>query len=498
MKWGLGPSRGTCCARRPQRVQSGALAFLLLLSPARAEVTSLYLVQNSGWMEPFYTDAGAPFRPLLKALVSGSQAGGEVVVADFDQDGQLPGRRSPHVDYRGPDDPARVSAAIDAIDLPLQPNGHLTDADFDGALLRGVNTILDGRPGIVWLVTNNRNSPGNSQRVDENTRDFAQRLADSPALPLIVAYPVRLPARGRLYEASGLIIYGIAYGDEAAAALRRVTRAPGLARLFADPAVQLKPLDQAPLAFVPLASATPGLAASRLGDGTLRIAGVPGGRASSIGLSGTLRSDYYPHEIERARLSLRWQGLDGAPALSAAIDPAALDHLAPGAAAPVRLRLAVPEIDRARGLAGWLQRDVTLHGVLRIDLADLSLALAPAFAAKMSQIAALDQLPSVFFDNRGVTAASASLPVTLLVHFSPWPLVGALSGLLLALLLPALLLVLLRHEREHLVSLDGEMRRLRLRPFQVRRITRPGGRAFTVHGRLFGPPAVRTPGPGPG
>ena len=482
-KGGLGP--------RPQLVQGSALALLLLVSPARAAVTSVYLIQNSGWMEPFYTDARAPFRPLLGALVAASQAGGEVVIADFDQDGQLAPRRSPHVDYRGPDDLARIAAAIAALDLPVQANGHLTDADFDGALVRGINTVLDGQPGIVWLVTNNRNSPSNSQRVDENTRDFARRLADSPALPLIVAYPMRLPAQGREYAARGLIIYGIAYGEEAAAALRRLTRAPGLTRLFADPAVQLKPLDQAPLAFTPLSSTTPGLVVDRLPDGGLRIEGVPGGRASSVEISGALRSDYYPHEIDGARLSLRWKGGDGAPGLGATIEPLTLDHLAPGQAAPVRLQLRVPEIDRALGLAGWLQRDVTLHGVLRIELGQLSLSLAPAFAAKMSQIAALDQLPSVFFDNRAVTAATASLPVTLIVHFPVWPLLGGLLGLLVALLLLALLLMLLRREREHVVSLDGQTRRIRLRPFQTRQITLPGGRTVAVRGRAFGPPSVR-------
>ena len=486
-KRGLGP--------RPQRVQGGALAllFLFLHVPAQAAVTSLYLIQNSGWMEPFYTDPSAPFRPLLNALVAATAVGGEVVIADFDQDGQVPGRRSPRVDYQGVDDPARVAAAIAALDLPVQPNGHLTDADFDGALLRGINTILDGRPGIVWLVTNNRNSPNNSQRVDQNTGDFARHLADSPALPLVVAYPVRLPAQGREYAAQGLIIYGIAYGPTAAGTLRRLTREPGLAHLFADPAVQLKPLDQAPLAFTPLGSATPGLYPSRLPDGGLRIAGVPGGRASTVDISGTLRSDYYPHEIDAAQLSLRWQPSAGAPALAATIQPTTLHQLAPGAAAAVQLRLAVPVIGRARGVAGLLQRDVTLHGVLQVDLADLSLSLAPGFMAKMSRIAALDQLPGVFFANRAVTAATASLPVTLVVHFSPWPLVGALSAALAVPLLAGLLLILLRREREHLVSLDGEIRRIRLRPWQTRRITLSGGRLFAVRGRLFGPPSVGAP-----
>ncbi len=471
--------------------------FLLGVRPALAQVSSVYLVQDSGWMEPFYTDAGAPFRPLLNALVTASHADGEVVVAGFDQDGQIPGRHSPDVLYRGRFDPVRVAAAIASLDLPHQPNGHLADADFDGALVRGIDTILDGHPGIVWLVTNNRNSPNNSQRVDDNTRAFAQALGNSPALPVVVAYPVRLPATGRLYSAQGLIVYGIAYGRTAAAALRRLTAGPGLRQLFRDPAVQLKPLDQAPLAFTPDATLTPGLVASRAADGALRIANVPGGRSSTVEIAGTLRSDYYPHVIDRAQLSLRWERLDqgagrpAAPLLGAAIVPAEVHGLGPGEALhDVRIRLDIPRIDRAPGLAGWLQKDVVLHGTLAIGLSDLGLSLQDGFVGKMRQVAALDQLPGVFFDNKAVAAASAILPVTLVVHYSAWPLVLALCGLSVLLLLLAALLVLGRREREHLVLLGGQMRRVRLRPFETRRVVLPPDRAFVLRGRLVGGPRI--------
>ncbi len=479
--------------------------ILLPLRPALAQVTSVYLIQDSGWMEPFYTDTAAPFRPLLNALVAASHADGEVVVAGFDQDGQIPGRRSPDVLYRGRFEPARIAAAISALDLPHQPDGHLADADFDGALVRGIDTILDGQPGIVWLVTNNRNSPGNSQRVDENTRAFAQALGSSPALPVVVAYPVRLPATGRLYSAQGLIVYGIAYGQAAAATLRRLTTGPGLRRLFRDPAVQLKPLDQAPLRFIPDSTLTPGLVASRAVDGSLRIDNVPGGRTSAVEIAGTLRSDYYPHVIDRAQLSLRWNRLEqvaGRPALplpAATIAPGEVRGLGPGAALhDVRIRLDIPRIDRSPGLAGWLQKDVVLRGTLAIGLSDLSLSLQDGFVAKMTQVAALDQLPAVFFDNRTVAAASAMLPVTLVVHYSVLPLVLALCSLSVLLLLSAVVLVLLRREREHLVPLDGQVRRVRLRPFQTRRIVLPPDRAFILRGRLVGlPRIVRRPNSDP-
>ena len=496
------PSRdalGPAGARPPSaRIAGAILALCGLLAPgwADAQVSSVYLVQNSGWMEPFYADPAVPFRPLLNALVAASNAGGEVVIADFDQDGQLPDRHSPHVLYRGPDDAGRIAGAIAALDLPTQPDGRLTDADFDGALVRGIDTVLDRHPGIIWLVTNNRNSPNNSQRVDENTRDFARRLGSSPALPVIVSYPVRMPARGRLYAATGLIVYGIAYGDQAGTELRRLTRAPGLTRLFSDPAVQLKPLDQAPLRFTPKASDTPGLAVSRLADGALRIDGVPGNRASDVEITGTLRSDYYPHVIDQAQVSLRWESLDGVPGqpplplLAGSIEPSALRAVAPGDVRDVRLRLEVPRIERAPGLAGWLQKDVTLRGTVAIGLSGLSLSLQDGFTAKMAQIAALDQLPGVFFDNRSVRAASAVLPVTLVVRFSAVPLILALLSLAGLLGLLALLLVLLRREREHAVSLGGQVRRVRLRAFQTKLVALPGNRTFAVRGRLLGAPVV--------
>ena len=474
-----------------------SLCWLLSTRHALAQVSSVYLVQDSGWMEPFYTDPAAPFRPLLNALVAASHADGEVVVAGFDQDGQVPGRRSPDVLYRGRFDAARVAAAIASLHLPHQSNGHLADADFDGALVRGIDTILDGHPGIVWLVTNNRNSPNNSQRVDDNTRAFAQALGSSPSLPVVVAYPVRLPATGRLYSAQGLIVYGIAYGRQAAAALRRLTAGDGLRRLFSDPAVQLKPLDQAPLTFTPDATLTPGLVASRAPDGALRIGNVPGGRTSTVEIAGTLRSNYYPHVIDRARLSLRWDRLDqvaggpDTPLLQAAIVPAEVHGLGPGEAMhDVRIRLDIPRIDRAPGPAGWLQKDVLLHGTLVIGLDDLALSLQDGFVAKMEKVAALDQLPGVFFDNKAVSAASASLPVILVVHYSAWPLVLALCSLSVLLLLLAMLLVLLRREREHLVSLDGQVRRVRLRPFERRRVVLPPDRAFVLRGRLVGSPRI--------
>ena len=67
---------------------------------------SVYLVQNSGWMEPFFADPNSQFKPLLRSLIAASQTG-RTDHRDFNQDGQVPGHRSPEVAVDGPYAPAR-------------------------------------------------------------------------------------------------------------------------------------------------------------------------------------------------------------------------------------------------------------------------------------------------------------------------------------------------------------------------------------------------------
>ena len=107
---------------------------------------------------------------------------------------------------------------------------RLADADFNGALVRSLDEVLDGKPGIVWVLTNNKNSRNNSPEIDRNTRDFAELIRSSPFLPFVAAYPVRMPVTGRLFTERGLIIYAIAYGDAAGAALSRIVDSAADAR----------------------------------------------------------------------------------------------------------------------------------------------------------------------------------------------------------------------------------------------------------------------------
>ena len=473
--------------------------LLLMLAPcmravagcpaAQNGLASVYLVQNSGWMEPFYADPQSPFRALVAALIGRSSADGETVIADFNQNGQIANRVSPKMYYCGRPDAAAIARAVGAIDLPQQ-NGRLADADFDGALVRAIDQILDGQQGIVWIVTNNKNSPNNSQQVNDNTRAFAARLSNTADLPAVVAYPVRMPVRGRLYRDQGLIIYGIAHGPKAADQLARVVQSPGMRDLFADPPVRLKPLANAPLLFTPLSTPAGGMTAAVAPDGTLVVDGVPGGQASRLEVVGTLTSEYYPQVIDRADVHVAWRGLDGqqgADALQGAVEPAELHRLAPrDVLQNVRVSIGIPAVARARGLAGLLQKDVFIGGTLAIDLTAMKLTLSDPFREKMARIAALDQLPSVFFDYASVADAETRVPVRLRIRFSPVPLVLALATAAGAAVGLATTAWLVRRERMQLASLGGQERRIRLRAFESRTAAGQDGRTYRVRGTLFG------------
>ena len=458
------------------------LALLLWVPGARAAVPSLYLVQTSGWMEPFFTDPASPFKPLLKALVEASHTD-RVMVGSFNQDNQVPGHRSPEVAYDGPFAAGAVGSAVDGLSLAVRPGNRLADADFVGALVRALNEVLGGKPGIIWIVTNNKNSRNNSPEINRNTRAFAEMVRSSPYLPFVAAYPVRMPVAGRLYTERGLIIYAVAYGEEAGAELARIVDAGPMRALFTDPPFKLKHLEQAPLVFT-----APGAGAS----GVVLEAMPEGG---TVRVTGSLRSEYYPQTISRADVSLHWRSIDGVadPAgLRAEVQPPVLAGLASGSSTgDVTLVLQTPAVVRPPGLSGLMASTAVLHGTAELRLSNLSLALGDDFVARMGEIAALDQLPDVFADYQRVTEAAAVLPVTLLVRFSPLPLLLLIGVGAVLLLLLVLLLWQATRQRTYAVPFDGRRRAFSLRPFRSEQVTLPDGRVLVVSGRLFGPHAHR-------
>ena len=71
-------------------LQYAAVAALTAGAPLAHAVPQVFLVQNSGWMEPFYADPASQFKPLVAELVNAVvTSGDQVVLASGDGDFDL-------------------------------------------------------------------------------------------------------------------------------------------------------------------------------------------------------------------------------------------------------------------------------------------------------------------------------------------------------------------------------------------------------------------------
>ena len=430
---------------------AAAPASALPTAPAPATtppIRQVYLVQDSGWMEPFYADPRAPFRPLVGALVAQSRLSNvPVTVAAFDQNGQAPGRPSPLVLFAGPYQASAVDGALAALQPPRKPSGAFLDTDFAGAFRAARARLLDGGQGVVWIVTNNKNSPNNSADVRRNTQRFYADLANDAQVTRISGFLVRMPAQGRVFTERGLVVYGVAVGEDAARALDLITSAASPLRqgLFrANPPLRLKPLTRQALTLRIDGSRAEGGASAYTDRGVLVVRGVREGRAGRLHLTGAVRNALYPYRIEQARLTPVWTRFgkgDGAAA-QAAITPDTLHDLsgAGDAEQRVTLDLVLPPL-RAHDL---LQGEAAADGVLEVRLSDVRLGFDPAFLARAqgvfggdvlsAAVGAPGALPDLFYRGREVREATTRLPVRMIVEFAAWPLwlIGGAIALMLA------------------------------------------------------------------
>ncbi|MCJ2054285.1 hypothetical protein [Methylobacterium sp. J-070] len=507
------------------RVWLQAILALLVLpgGVARAETPrQLFLIQDSGWMEPFLAAEGSRFRPLIEALVAATAIGdGAVAIATFDQDGQVPGRTSPRILYDGPYRADRIRAAVTAIDLPRKAGGRAyADADFNGALLGGIRSGLHGRDGVIWMITNNKNAPGNSAEVERNTAAFYATLRAAPAFTRIVAHPVRMPLQGRSFSETGFVIYGIGYGPAGGRALDAVLAAPGLSALFSHPPVTLKPVPAGALALRFDRLDSGGLEAE-LENGVLVVRGADAVGGAVLHITGHLRNGLYPQRVAAARLALDWSEAQPGTALARArIVPDAIAELAPQAESPpLTVTLTLPPIPRPDGIAGLLAGSRHVDGLLTLRLTDLRLALDPAFLDRVRPIfgsglfavdqptgsvaadpvALEDRLPGLFRDYRGVSEGAVSLPVRIEAAFSPWPLVAASGGGLALAGAAGLCAASMRRARTYTVRLGAVSKRASLRPYRPEVLRAPDGSRWLVRARLWGEPRVtRIAASGPG
>ncbi|WP_234455976.1 hypothetical protein [Stenotrophomonas sp. S41] len=448
-----------------RRLQLIILAMALGASiPAWAEpLRQAILVQNSGWMEPFYEDPASPFKPLVTRLGQAAGGNGEVVVGLFNQaDARHP---SPEWVYRGPGSHPGLGQALAKAGLAHKQSGALADTDFKEALLGAIETGLESRPGIIWVITNNKNSPNNSDETIARNREFYELLHEEPVITRVAAFPLKMPVQGKHYRANGLMIYALAYGEPASSALQAILQQPSLAALLPEGHVRLKPLSEAAVRFLPTGvKNSPGIQAGLAADrSTLVLSFDAGTLARTAQVEGRFENLFNPYQIHSARTSLVTPPAIG---LEGTLSTQTVQALEPGQQSdPLTLALRLPPLPSQWSREVLLRSGYEKRGAIDIRLDDQQLQVSPAFIAHMAELFPGDALPDVFLPPVQLNSSVTRVPLLLKVQYPVWPAVVVYGGgvaLLAAALLAALLL---GGARACTVVVDGQSQQFRLKPF---------------------------------
>jgi hypothetical protein len=446
-------------------VRALAVATLLCACLPAWAIPQVFLVQNSGWMEPFYSDPQSPFKPLVAALVGAVAAPGDpVVLAAFNQ--ALPGAPSPRALLSVKADPKTlgqlVHDALARLDTARKPGSAvLADTDLGEAVGAAITTALAGKPGVVWLVTNNRNSPNNDQATARRNREFYQLIHEGVAIDKALAFPLRMPVQGAHYRANGLMVYAFGVGAQGAHALDRMLAEGRLKRVITEPPARLKPLDRDTVRLVPRrVEDAPGVVFSMAPGGVLQADVDPRARTPAARVRWYLENAIYPYTIEQATLSARSSlGGENRPIL---LPDSQVSALAPGSPKQLASTLQLPvaqmppkwsmEALKSAGSAYVLPGKIELH------LTGQQLELSRAFRDRMAALFPGDPLPEIFTPPSEIKASTAVLPIEVRVHYPLGPLVAVGGAATLALLAAAGAGYAYARPRRVQVMVDDELR----------------------------------------
>lgn len=477
-------------------IRGGLILVPLLISQqmtlmAESVVKQIYLVQNSGWMLPFYEDPSSRLKDLGIELSSRIAKYGEdqQVVASFNQ--SYLDNKSPRLLYQG-NDQNKVNAAIRSI-APVKKPGKFTyaDTDYKEAIVGAIKQYSAGQPCILWIVTNNKNSPDNSQETIEKNTEFYGFLQNTEQIKRIVAFPYRMVVHGvtKNYSANGLMIYALAYGEDADRLLQKMLKdnVP-----FGAKVARLKPLNSDAVTFMPLkVQGGEGVTANIVGDKTLLLSFEEARRPEMARIIGQLRNDFYPYDIQSANVAIS-SGFNhddyGIESKNDKINNMAIH--AGGVSPQLAVTISVPPIPSPWRPDVIFKSGYTARGRIKFEVSDQKLAISKDFIRQMSELFPGDPLPDIFSPGEKSRKSLTEQPMLVTVIYPSWPLfvVGGIIMLIIAGVVSGM--ILLRGEKVYKVSVDGVQKNYALKPFREISINDANGKRVGILKRGLGQPKI--------
>ena len=471
-----------------------SVACVALFSAAAAHAAGIqqaFLVQNSGWMEPFYTDEHSQLKALVGAVAQAATSPSDkVYTLAFSQSSGS--NVSPALIGQGQGG-AGVAGQLASLGLARKSaGGALADTDFQEAVTKTITGPFRSASGIVWIFTNNKNSPNNDSQTAERNRDFYRLLHLEPSITKTVVFPLRMPVQGKLYSAKGLMVYALAYGQPASEALNRILAEGRLSQVLTRPPARLKPVDQDAVRIVPQSVKNSDNVHASLGrDGRTIVLDVDAAKlVPQVQLQASLQNMFFPYVIDSARVHATLAGQD-APLHVA---PDQIHHLQPGASQSVQVQFSLPMAQipspwSAQAIAA-MGKQVLLPMRAQVGLSEQRLALASSFGKDLQELFPGDPISDMFTPPDSVRASQATIPLLVRIQYPLLPVLAMLGGILAFVLgLLALGFAGTRAAR-YKVLVDGVQRQVLLKPFKSVQIRDDNGRDIGELKRGLGQPHV--------
>jgi len=474
-------------------VQS-AILLLMLFGAIASAGQQAFLIQNSGWMEPFYTDGRSEFKPLITAIVEAVVDSNEsVTILSFNQ--TTPQNESPTIIYNGTIG-AGLRGAVGHIELARKgASKALADTDFNEAVSKTITGPFKGAPGIIWIFTNNKNSPNNSAETAARNRDFYNLVHAEPSITRSLAFPLAMPVKGNVYSANGLMVYALAYGTEADDHLQTIIANGRLKKVITQQAAQLKPLDKDAVQMIPKSVINaPNTSAALGADGHTIVLNIDvSSHQPVVQIVASLENLFYPYRIVSAiiRADIEGQGWTS----NLAVSPESIEALAPGGTTEftvaIPMQAELPDIWSLSSLFDF-GRQVRIPTVIRIRLENQQLSVDDAFRTRLNEIFPGDPLPEVFVPPTFVQASTASIPLLIRVNYPLLPLVIVMGAIIALLGAGLFFFSRFRSVGSYEIMVDGLTQRVSLGRFDNKPILNSSGQQVGIIRRRGGAPTVES------
>lgn len=461
------------------RVAVLGLSFLIAFSVSATGIQHAFLVQNSGWMEPFYSDPASQLKPLVVAVAkAATNSDDKIFTLAFNQS------KGENIS------PALLGSSTGTVEMSAQLGGlsvarkgaglAFADTDFTEAVSKTITGPFQTKPGIIWIFTNNKNSPNNDTQTTERNRDFYRLLHLEPSIVKTLVFPLNMPVKGQIFDAQGLMIYALAYGNLAAEVLDRIVTEGRLKQVLTNTPARLKPVDKEAVRIVPeLVKDAPNINASLAEDNQTIILDVEAnGLMPKVTLQAKLENLFYPYVIKKAVVESYL--ISNSDRTLMTVNPSAVSDLQPGEKQTVDVSFTlpmaqIPSVWSAQALTA-MGKQVILPLTVEMGLKGQQLELSQDFATKLNFLFPGDPISEVFLPPESVQSSQVRVPLVVRIQYPLAPVFAVVFLLLFFLACLVFVGILSQKNKRFEIVVNGNRRIVLLKPFSKIVINDSNGR----------------------